>query len=174
MGARSELDGWRHCPRCAEPLTARPGSVSCAGCGLAVYANPHAAVVALLEDADGRVLLARRASEPRAGLWDLPGGFMEEDEQPFETLRRELLEETGLRVEPGEFVGAITDRYGEEGSSTVNLSWTAHIVAGKPSPADDVAELRWFAPDQLPAPKEIAFRNTVELLEAWRVLRSRR
>ena len=167
MRSRSELDGWRHCPRCTGPLAARAGSVSCPTCGLAVYASPHPAVVVLLEDAEGRVLLARRAHEPRAGLWDVPGGFMEEDEQPFETMRRELREEAGLEVEPGEFVGAITDRYGEEGNSTVNVCWTARIVRGEPSPADDVAELRWFAPDELPPPEEIAFRNTAELLDAW-------
>jgi ADP-ribose pyrophosphatase YjhB (NUDIX family) len=167
MGTRSELDGWRHCPRCAGPLAARPGSVSCPACGLAVYANPHPAVLGLVEDGEGKVLLARRAHEPYAGMWDMPGGFMEEDEQPFETMRRELLEETGLEVEPGEFVGAITDRYGAEGNSTVNVCWTARIVGGEPSPADDVAELRWFAPDELPPPEEIAFRNTAELLDAW-------
>ena len=88
-------------------------------------------------------------------------------------MRRELLEEAGLEVEPGEFVGAITDRYGEEGHSTVNLAWTARVVAGEPRPADDVAELRWFAQDQLPPREEIAFRNTAELLAAWRALRSR-
>ena len=99
---------------------------------------------------------------------------MEEDEQPFETMRRELREEAGLEVEPGEFVGAVTDRYGEEGNSTFNVCWTARIVGGEPRPADDVAELRWFAPGELPPPAEMAFRNTVELLEAWRALRCRR
>ena len=174
MGTRSELDGWRHCPRCAGPLTTRPGSVSCPACGLDVYANPHPAILALVEDEAGRVLLARRARNPRAGAWDVLGGFMAEDEQPFETMRRELLEEAGLEVQPGEFVAAISDRYGEGGQSTLNVCWTARIVGGELRPADDVAELRWFAPGDLPPPEEIAFRNTVELLEAWRALRARR
>lgn len=168
MQARRELEGWRHCPRCAAALEAERGSVHCPACGLDVYANPHPAVLALVVDDAGRVLLARRAHEPRAGFWDVLGGFMAEDEQPFETMRRELREETGLEVEPDEFVAAITDRYGQDGNATLNVCWTARIVGGEPSPADDVAELAWFAPDELPAPEEFAFRNSVELLEAWR------
>ena len=166
--ARSELEGWRLCPRCAGPLAAERGSVRCPTCGLAVYANPHPAVCALVVDGEGRVLLARRAREPRSGLWDVLGGFMEEDEQPFETMRRELLEETGLEVEPGEFVAAVSDRYGDEGNATLNVCWTARVVSGAPRPADDVSELRWFAPGELPPAEELAFRNTGELLAAWR------
>ena len=171
MQARSELEGWRHCPRCAGALEAERRSVHCPACGLDVYANPHPAVCALVVDEAGRVLLARRAREPRAGLWDVLGGFMGEDEQPFDTMRRELLEETGLEVEPGEFVATVSDRYGEGGNATLNVCWTARIVGGEPYPADDVSELRWFAPDELPPAEEFAFRNSIELLEAWRSMR---
>ena len=93
---------------------------------------------------------------------------MNEDEQPFDTLRRELREETGLEVVPGEFVGVVTDRYGDEGNATLNLCWTARIVSGDAAASDDVAELRWFEPDELPREDELAFWNTTELLRAWR------
>ena len=117
----AELDRWRHCPRCAQPLRAEARSVHCSSCGLTVYAKPAPAVCALVVDDDGRVLLGRRAHDPAKGLWDVLGGFMDEGEQTFETLRRELREETGLEVEPLEFVAAVTDTYGPGGHFTLNL-----------------------------------------------------
>jgi len=84
-------------------------------------------------------------------------------------LRRELREETGLEVEPLDFVGAWIDRYGtgEEAPWTLNLYWTASIVVGELHAADDVSELRWFDPAALPPSGEIAF-HTAEVVSAWR------
>jgi ADP-ribose pyrophosphatase YjhB (NUDIX family) len=129
-----------------------------------VYANPAPTVSALVRDDRGRILLARRAFDPGAGLWDLLGGFMDEGEEPLETLHRELLEETGLTVEPGAFLGGIPDTYGEDGNATINFYWEARLSAGDLHPADDVAELAWFPADALPPRTEFAFANTVELL----------
>jgi ADP-ribose pyrophosphatase YjhB (NUDIX family) len=164
----SELDGWVSCPRCRAELDREDGTVRCPGCGLVVYAKPAPAICGLVVDDGGRILLGRRAREPAKGKWDILGGFMDEFEQPLDTLRRELREETGLEVEPHEFVGAIADRYGDEGNATLNLCWTVRAVAGTPEPADDVAELRWFGPDELPPSAELAFPNTSQLLELWR------
>ena len=108
--------------------------------------------------------------EPFKDRWDAPGGFVEEGEHPLEALRRELLEETGYEVEPGRFVGAWMDTYGDEADaqSTLNLYWEARIVSGSPRPADDVAELAWFEPDALPPPEQLAFTTVVDALEHWR------
>ena len=74
------LDGWRFCPRCAGELEPRErGHLACPACGSQYWANSAPAVEGLLQR-DGRVLLARRAIEPRLGFWDLPGGFLEEAE----------------------------------------------------------------------------------------------
>ena len=83
--------------------TARPRT--CAECGFIAYASPEPTVCALVLDDAGRVLLARRKFEPEAGKWDVPGGFLEEDEEPLDGLRRELREETGLEIEPLELAG---------------------------------------------------------------------
>lgn len=164
----SELDGWNSCPRCRADLDREEGAVHCPACGLVVYAKPAPAVCALIVDEAGRILLGRRAHEPARGKWDILGGFMDELEQPLDTLRRELHEETGLDVEPIAFVGAVSDRYGDGGNATLNLGWTARVVAGEARPADDVAELRWFEPDELPPAEELAFANTTSLLSLWK------
>jgi ADP-ribose pyrophosphatase YjhB (NUDIX family) len=165
MATSAQLAEWRACPRCRTQLEHADRSVRCPSCGLEEYANPAPTVSALIRDERGRILLARRAHDPGAGLWDLPGGFMDQGEEPLETLRRELREETGLAVEPGDFLGALPDRYGEDGPWTVNFYWDARLAPGEPQPADDVAELVWFPADALPPRREFAFANTVELLQ---------
>jgi 8-oxo-dGTP diphosphatase len=163
------LKGWRHCPYCAAELTNDGGRVECAACGFEYYAHSVPAVSAFVRDDEGRVLLARRAHEPDAGLWDSPGGFLEEGEEPLDGLRRELLEETGLTIEPGEFVGTYVDTYGggSDDPSVLNLVWEAEIVAGDPAPADDVSELGWFPLDGLPSDEELAFRWLGQSLRSW-------
>lgn len=168
MPSSDELAEWRTCPRCGTPLEHRKGSVFCPSCGLTVYANPAPTASALVLDEIGRVLLARRAGQPGTGLWDLPGGFVDEGEDPLEALRRELREEAGVEIEPEEYVATIPDRYGEDGPWTLNLYWTARIASGEPEPADDVAAFAWFAPEALPPRGDFAFPNTVEILERWR------
>jgi 8-oxo-dGTP diphosphatase len=134
------------------------------------YASSEPTASAIVLDDAGRLLLARRAQDPYRGKWDLPGGFLEEGEDPLDGVRRELLEETGLTVEPLEFVGVWVDRYGEgsEAPATLNLYWTARVLAGEPRPADDVAELAWIDPDELPPEGELAFRNVALALRAFR------
>ncbi len=69
----------------------------CARCGEIHYLNPKVVVgtVARWED---RVLMCRRAIEPRYGLWTLPAGFLENDETTIEGAMRETLEEAAARV----------------------------------------------------------------------------
>jgi 8-oxo-dGTP diphosphatase len=133
------------------------------------YANPKPAANAIVVDDEGRVLLARRARDPARGRWDLPGGFVEEGEHPLETLERELREETGLEIEADGFVGMWMDSYGDgdDAQTTLGLFWSARPVAGALEPADDVTELAWFDPAQLPPDTELAFPCVASALAAW-------
>jgi 8-oxo-dGTP diphosphatase len=165
MATSAQIAEWRACPRCLTQLEHADGSVRCPSCGLEEHANPAPTASAVLRDGAGRILLARRAREPGAGLWDLVGGFLDEGEEPLEALRREVREETGLDVEPGDYIDGLPDRYGEDGAWTVNFYWEGRLGPGEPSPADDVAELAWFPADALPPREDFAFPNTIELLE---------
>jgi 8-oxo-dGTP diphosphatase len=164
-----ELEGWRFCPRCGADLAGVAARLACARCGFIVYASSKPTAGALCVD-DGRVLLARRAHPPFKGFWDIPGGFLDEGEDPLDGLRRELKEETGLAVEPERFLGIWIDRYGGDSTAeaTLNLYWTARVVGGEEAPDDDVSELHWFGADELPAPSELAFANVPLVLAAWR------
>ena len=166
------LHGWRYCPRCAAELDLShlPARVECPRCGFVGHANSAPTAGAVVEDGEGRVLLARRAVEPYLGYWDIPGGYLLEGEHPLDGVRRELREETGLEIEPERFLGVFMDVYGDApgANATLNLFWSARVLAGKPVPADDVSELRWFREDELPADDELAFHLLPSVLAAWR------
>ena len=93
-----------YCSHCGAPVSHRiPGGDNrpryiCDACGAIHYQNPRL-VVGCLPVWQDRVLLCRRAIEPRLGLWTLPAGFMENGETSAEGAIRETLEEAGARVE---------------------------------------------------------------------------
>jgi ADP-ribose pyrophosphatase YjhB (NUDIX family) len=131
------------------------------------------AVLAAFQSAAAQVpayrdLLARRGVDPGDGLWDLLGGFIEEGEEPLAALRREVAEETALEIEIEDFLGGFPDRYGAGGVYTLNLYWTARIAGGELEDDDELREVRWFSPEDLPPAGEFAFRNTLEALASWR------
>ena len=162
------LHGWQHCPRCSSTLNGDERRVECGECGFVAYANPAPTATAVVVDDGGRVLLGRRSLEPDKGRWDLLGGFVDEDEHPVDAVRRELHEEAALDIELGDFLGIWIDRYGYDSGavSTLNLYWEARVTGGEERPADDVEELRWFAPSELPW-DELAFECNAKVLSAW-------
>ncbi|MDR3393390.1 MAG: NUDIX hydrolase [Parasulfuritortus sp.] len=93
-----------YCSHCGAPLSHRiPDGDNrhrfiCDACGTIHYQNPRM-VVGCLPVWEDKVLLCRRAIEPRYGLWTLPAGFMENGETTAEGAMRETLEEAGARVE---------------------------------------------------------------------------
>jgi 8-oxo-dGTP diphosphatase len=157
------------CSNCAAELPHEP-PVSCPSCGISHYANPKPCGGALAVDDEGRLLLVRRAHEPFLGRWDIPGGFCEQHEHPAAAAVRELREETGLDAETTGLVGMWIDDYGDTGDVTLNVYFTARVTGGaeQRDPAE-VAELRWFAPADLPGDDELAFPDHERLvLDAWR------
>lgn len=169
MAASPLFAGWETCPRCSHELEHEDKSVRCPSCRLVVYANPAPTASAIVLGEEDRVLLAKRASDPGAGLWDLLGGFIDEGEEPLAALVREVEEETALRVEPGEYLGAYPDRYGDKGIYTLNLYWLARITGGELSlDEQELREVAWFRAEELPDPAEFAFANTVQALCEWR------
>ncbi len=127
----------------------------CPDCGFIAYVNPRLVVTTLPVTDTGEVMLLRRGIEPGYGAWAQPGGFLEIDETVTEGAVRETLEETGLRVR----VGAVVDVYPSTGGGeSFFLAFRAEVVGGAPAAGDDVDDVGWFAPDELP---DLAFESTV-------------
>lgn len=103
---------------------------------------PAIGVGAVVFDERGRVLLVRRGQPPAQGLWSLPGGKLEPGETLVACCRREVLEETGLAIQPGPVI-ALADRR-VEAFHYVIVDFLAMLqISGEPVPASDVADARW-------------------------------
>ena len=105
-------------------------------------------VAAVVQRDDGCFLVARRLPESHlGGLWEFPGGAVEDGESPPDALRRELLEELGVEVVVGAPVTFAFHR--DEHRDVVLLFYEADIVSGEPT-ARDGQEFGWFAAADLP------------------------
>ena len=138
----------------------------CTVCGRLHYRNAKPCAGALITR-NGRVLLVRRGISPFQGYWDIPGGFLEEDEHPADGVVREVREETGLEIRLTDLLGFYIDRYlyDDAGHYCLNIYFLAEVTGGCPRPGDDAVEMAWFAPQELP--EEIAFDHVREVLADW-------
>ncbi|HEY9855898.1 MAG TPA: NUDIX domain-containing protein [Stenomitos sp.] len=159
-----------YCPYCRTELGSRTiedlERQYCPGCGEVFYRNSKPCAGALVSDAEGRLLLTRRAVEPFKGKWDLPGGYLEDGEHPEAGAIRELREETGLTIRITGLGGIYMDTYGAGGVSTLNLFYDAEVVSGEEASRGDVSELGWFAPDELPL-SDFSFENGRRAIFDW-------
>jgi ADP-ribose pyrophosphatase YjhB (NUDIX family) len=106
---------------------------------------------------DSRVLLVKRAHPPLEAQWSIPGGVLEVGELVRDAAIREVREETGLTVEPGELLG-VYDRILRNPEQRVQyhyvlIDFLCRRVAGDIGAASDAAEVDWFTRDELPALK---------------------
>lgn len=103
-------------------------------------------VVAAAICAEAKVLAAARSYPPElAGLWEFPGGKVEEDETDAEALRRECDEELGVAIAVGERVG---DDVVADGGRFLLRVYRAELLGGEPE-AREHAGLRWLTADEL-------------------------
>ncbi len=139
------------CSQCGAPVTLRiPAGddhlrYTCVSCGAIHYQNPKV-VVGCIPHRQGRILLCRRAIEPRYGRWTLPAGYLENGETLAQGARRETLEEAGAKL--GELIP-----YGLYNICHVNqiyLMFRAQLEELDFAPGTESLEVRLFAENDLP------------------------
>lgn len=155
----------RYCPRCAhllvEKLThgkVRPG---CPACGFIYFHDPKLAV-GVVADGEGRVLLVKRAHDPKRGCWSFPSGYVDAGEVVEEAALREVAEETGLAVRLEGLLGV----YSEAENPVVFIAYAGTVIGGSLTPTDEVLEVGFFGPEEAP---ELAFSHDAQVLADWRV-----
>jgi ADP-ribose pyrophosphatase YjhB (NUDIX family) len=111
--------------------------------------RPLVAVGAVAVRDDGALLLIRRGKAPALGRWSLPGGRVDWGETLPDALRREVAEETGLEVVPGELAGLVERIHLDEGFHYVILDYHVTVTGGTLRPGSDVTDARWVLPSEV-------------------------
>lgn len=158
----------QHCRACGTAVTYRVPDdgdtrerAICPSCGTVHYVNPLL-VVGTVPYLGDRVLLCKRAIEPRRGYWTLPAGFMELDETMAEGAARETDEEAGAQITMGPLFSALSiPRVGQ-----VHIFYLAALQSDQFQPGQETLEARLFAEAEIPW-DEIAFMTVGETLKRF-------
>lgn len=158
----------RHCNACGHAVEQRvpdgdhlPRHV-CPACGHIQYRNPKVIVGVVPEAPDGRILMCRRAIEPRLGLWTFPAGFMELGETSGEGAAREAREEALADVAIGGLLMVINVPY----VSQVYMIHRGRMTSERFGPTHESSEVRLMREDEIPW-DDIAFPTIWHSLKAY-------
>ncbi|MET3105497.1 ADP-ribose pyrophosphatase YjhB (NUDIX family) [Oxalobacteraceae bacterium GrIS 2.11] len=161
----------KFCSACANPVTLKiPPDDNrlryvCDHCHTIHYQNPKLVVGSLPvweQDGEVKILLCRRAIEPRYGYWTLPAGFMENGETTGQAALRETEEESGAHVAMHELFSIINVIHVDQ----VHLFYRATLLDLDYSAGTESLEVALFSEDQIPW-EDLAFQTTVHTLKYY-------
>lgn len=160
-----------YCSECAHPvvLLVPPDDnrmrYVCRNCGTIHYQNPKMVIGSIPVwqpegETETRVLLCRRAIEPRYGFWTLPAGFMENDETTTDAATRETMEEAGAQIDLHELFSVLNVARVHQ----VHLFYRATLLNLDFAAGPESLEVRMFTEAQIPW-HEIAFPTVTNTLK---------
>jgi ADP-ribose pyrophosphatase YjhB (NUDIX family) len=148
----------KYCSECGQPVARqvpqgdnRERSV-CTSCGIVHYVNPKV-VVGCVPERDGRILLCKRAIEPRYGYWTVPAGFMELGESTAQGAARETLEEACADVEIGHLFASVD----VVDAGQVHMFYTAKLL-GDFAAGEESLDVAMYSEAEIPW-DDIAFHS---------------
>ena len=157
----------KFCGQCGAPVARRiPEGEDrerevCPVCNYIHYRNPIP-VVGCVPEYNGRILLCRRAIDPRLGFWTVPAGFMELDETLEEAALRETREEACAEIRLGELFSIVdVPRAGQ-----VHFFFRGEVINGQFEPGAESLDVRLFDPEEIPF-ESIAFRSGIIALRRY-------
>lgn len=153
---------WSYCPNCGKKNSIKElnkTDYQCQACQWRFWNNPKTTVVVVFALGD-QYLFSERAIEPNKGKYDMPGGFLEYNEDPYQAAAREIKEELAFEIDPNKlkFITARTEEYIPYISCTdiffaYSLDNKPHFVA-----QDDIESLRW---------EPLSFMNTDQFVDKY-------
>jgi len=156
-----------YCSSCGAPVTVRvpdgdnrPRHV-CDTCGVIHYQNPKV-VVGCIAEWEDRVLLCRRAIEPRYGFWTLPAGFLERGESAYAGAERETLEEANARVRAVQLYTEFSLPHIDQ----VYMLYRGQLLDLDFGPGDESIDVRLFTEQEIPW-QQLAFQVIRETLQLY-------
>ena len=154
------------CPVCGKPLS--EGVIEgrtrmfCASCGWVHYRNPLPVAVAYTVNRHNELLVIRRAHEPAINEWALPGGFLEEGEEPHEGCLRELMEETSLDGRVERLIGIYHRNVDLYGSLLIVAYKVVVVDHERMAPNHEVSEAGFFGECNCPQINIPLHRHIIE------------
>ncbi|MGG5818169.1 NUDIX domain-containing protein [Falsiroseomonas sp. HW251] len=136
--------------------------LTCADCGFVAYENPKVVAGSVVE-VDGRILLCRRAIEPRHGFWTIPAGYMELGETVEEAARREAREEACADIA----LDGMLAMYSIARIGQVQVMFRARLATPGFAAGPESLEVRLFAWDEIPWDL-LAFPSVHWVLRHWK------
>ena len=136
----------------------------CANCGFVLWHDPKVVTLVVVENGDRDVVVGRRAIEPGYGLWCLPGGYVNDDEDPVDSAVRECREEIRAEVEITGLLGVYHIR--KSGApSMVGIGYLGRLRSGEvPAPGPEMLEVSTFQRDSVP---DLVFASHRQAMTDW-------
>lgn len=159
---------FKYCPYCGEKDSLSFNNIkifTCSKCGRTYFINPASAVGVIIETPSG-IVFVERGIEPKKGFIDMPGGFCEPYERVEDTAKREILEETSIKLEKIDFLISGSNEYVYDGLMYVTsdiffyskLDYTPNVKAN-----DDASNVIFLKRDDINI-DNIAFESAKEAL----------
>jgi ADP-ribose pyrophosphatase YjhB (NUDIX family) len=134
----------------------------CDQCGVVHYQNPKLVVGCVPELPDGRILICKRAIEPRVGYWTIPAGFMENGETLQQAAARESMEEALAQVEIGSLLTVVHITPAHQ----VHVFFRARLLSEDVGAGPESLDVRLVQPHEIPW-EDIAFPSTEFTLQRY-------
>jgi len=160
---------YHYCTKCGGKLAYRhigedrPRLV-CEACQYVLYENPVVGVAAVVLNDRGQILLGRRTGGRYPGLWCIPCGYVEYEEDVYDAIRREFKEETNLDIEPVD-VYAVLSNFHDPEKHSVGIWFWSRVISGEPLAGDDLDQVAFF---DLADPPPLAFPTDQVVIERLR------
>lgn len=157
----------KFCSNCSAPVALKipPGDnlprYVCDQCNTIHYTNPRM-VIGCIPEWEDKILLCKRAIEPRHGYWTLPAGFMENGESTMQAALRETLEEANARVELGDLFSMLSVPHVNQ----VHIFYRARLIDLDFGPGSESLEVALYDEAAIPW-KELAFRTISTTLKYY-------
>ena len=158
---------FRYCPVCGGGLESQqlrahePPRLVCGDCGFVFYLDPKLAACSVVE-MDGRIVLVKRAINPRFGKWSLPGGHVDRGEVVEAAALRETQEECGIMTRIKDLLGV----YSNTGQTAVVIVYVTEYISGDLISGDETQDVRLCRLDEIPW-EELAFPTTADALRDY-------